>query len=106
MVANVASSTDFRNAPIMDKFEIIKEDTVEEYGSKVVLFRHKKTGAEIMSVSVPDENKCFGITFRTVRVPLRLCSALWHAIWHVGCIRMRVHAHAVRRQVEHGLATF
>lgn len=56
-----------RNAPIMDKFEFVKEDTVEEYGAKVILFRHKKTGAEVMSVSVPDENKVFGITFRTVR---------------------------------------
>ena len=65
MVASAGVSTDFKNAPIMEKFEIIKEETVEEYGSKVVMFRHRKTGAEIMSVSVPDENKCFGITFRT-----------------------------------------
>ena len=49
----------------MDKFEHIKEDVIEEYGAKVILFRHKKTGAEIMSVTVPDENKVFGITFRT-----------------------------------------
>jgi hypothetical protein len=54
-----------KNAKIMDKFEFIKEDTVEEYGAKVILFKHKKTGAEVMSVSVPDENKVFGITFRT-----------------------------------------
>ena len=56
---------DLKGAAIMEKFEHVKEDVVEEYGAKVVLFRHKKTGAEVMSVSVPDENKVFGITFRT-----------------------------------------
>ena len=29
------------------------------------LFTHKKTGGEVLSVSVSDENKVFGITFRT-----------------------------------------
>ena len=56
---------DLKGAAIMEKFEHVKEDVVEEYGAKVILFRHKKTGAEVMSVSVPDENKVFGITFRT-----------------------------------------
>ena len=53
------------NAPIFSKYEVVKEDTIQEYGAKVILFKHKKTGAEVMSVSVPDENKVFGITFRT-----------------------------------------
>jgi len=57
--------SEVKNAPIMDKFEYVREETIEEYGAKVVMFRHKKTGAEIMSVTVPDENKVFGITFRT-----------------------------------------
>ena len=56
---------DVKGAAIMDKFEHVKDDTIEEYGAKVILFRHKKTGAEVMSVTVPDENKVFGITFRT-----------------------------------------
>lgn len=33
--------------------------------NRVRLFTHKKTGGEVMSVSVADENKVFGITFRT-----------------------------------------
>jgi len=49
----------------MEKYELVKEEIVEEYGAKIMMFRHKKTGAEIMSVAAPDENKCFGITFRT-----------------------------------------
>ena len=106
MVANVGVSTDFRNTPIMDKFEIVKEDTVEEYGSKVVLFRHKKTGAEIMSVSVPDENKCFGITFRTVRLPL--CSTPRHAhmarAYGTRIASVCVCMHTCSAQGKHGLA--
>ena len=57
--------SDVKKAKIMDKFDFVKEDTIEEYGAQVILFRHKRTGAEVMSVSVPDENKVFGITFRT-----------------------------------------
>jgi len=56
---------DLMKAPIMEKFELMKEDMIDEYGAKVLMFKHKKTGAEVMSVSVPDENKVFGITFRT-----------------------------------------
>ena len=29
------------------------------------LFEHEKTGAEVMSLSNDDENKTFGVTFRT-----------------------------------------
>jgi hypothetical protein len=64
-VADVGQLAGLKSAPIMDKFEIVQESVIEEYGAKVMMIRHKKTGAEIMSVTVPDENKCFGITFRT-----------------------------------------
>lgn len=46
-------------------FEVISEQFVNEYNSTAILYRHKKTGAEIMSVSNSDENKVFGIVFRT-----------------------------------------
>ncbi|XP_042445670.1 presequence protease 1, chloroplastic/mitochondrial-like [Zingiber officinale] len=46
-------------------FEIISEQTIDECKSTAVLYRHRKTGAEIMSVSNDDENKVFGIVFRT-----------------------------------------
>ena len=32
---------------------------------RAVLYKHKKSGAELLSVVAPDENKVFGITFRT-----------------------------------------
>lgn len=46
-------------------FEKLEEQFLEEYKSTAILYRHKKTGAEVMSVSNEDENKVFGIVFRT-----------------------------------------
>ncbi|GKV22491.1 hypothetical protein SLEP1_g32359 [Rubroshorea leprosula] len=46
-------------------FEKVSEQFIGECKSKAVLFKHKKTGAEVMSVSNEDENKVFGIVFRT-----------------------------------------
>ncbi|KAH7679588.1 LuxS/MPP-like metallohydrolase protein [Dioscorea alata] len=46
-------------------FEKIAEQTINECKSTAVLYKHKKTGAEVMSVSNDDENKVFGIVFRT-----------------------------------------
>ncbi|XP_010066034.3 LOW QUALITY PROTEIN: presequence protease 2, chloroplastic/mitochondrial [Eucalyptus grandis] len=46
-------------------FEKVSEEFIKECKSRATLFRHKKTGAEVMSVSNDDENKVFGIVFRT-----------------------------------------
>ena len=46
-------------------FDLVREEYVAEYGSKVAIFKHRKTGAECMSVSNSDENKTFGVVFRT-----------------------------------------
>ncbi|KAK2665115.1 hypothetical protein Ddye_003689 [Dipteronia dyeriana] len=46
-------------------FEKVSEQFIGECKSKAVLFKHKKTGAEVMSVSNDDENKVFGIVLRT-----------------------------------------
>ncbi|KAL3515262.1 hypothetical protein ACH5RR_022164 [Cinchona calisaya] len=46
-------------------FDKVSEQFIEECKSRAVLYKHRKTGAEIMSVSNDDENKCFGIVFRT-----------------------------------------
>ncbi|KAJ6403531.1 hypothetical protein OIU84_015443 [Salix udensis] len=46
-------------------FEKVSGEFIGECKSKAVLFKHKKTGAEVMSVSNDDENKVFGIVFRT-----------------------------------------
>jgi len=46
-------------------FDLIATREIPEYKSKVDFFRHEKTGAELLSIQNDDENKFFGITFRT-----------------------------------------
>jgi Zn-dependent M16 (insulinase) family peptidase len=46
-------------------FELIHEEHIEELNTQARLYRHSKTGAELLSLSNEDENKTFGITFRT-----------------------------------------
>ena len=43
----------------------LEKSFIEEYGITAVLFKHKKSGAEVMSVTADDNNKVFGVTFRT-----------------------------------------
>jgi Zn-dependent M16 (insulinase) family peptidase len=73
-VGAIASPADNATSPSMASmtapknlhgFELVKEEFVPEYNAKGFLFRHKKTGAELMSLSSDDENKSFGVTFRT-----------------------------------------
>lgn len=59
------SSPDVYDAPEKFGFEKVSEEFIEECKSKAVLYKHKKTGAEVMSVSNDDENKVFGVVFRT-----------------------------------------
>jgi len=46
-------------------FDLIKEETIPELNAHAALYRHRKTGAELLSMQTDDENKTFGITFRT-----------------------------------------
>lgn len=46
-------------------FTLLREQHIPEINSLARLYRHNKTGAEVLSVINDDENKCFGITFRT-----------------------------------------
>jgi len=65
------SSTATADAPTIappaehPSYEIINTDMVDEYGCQCTMYRHKKTGAELLSVQNDDDNKVFGITFRT-----------------------------------------
>lgn len=47
-------------------FELVKDTFIPELNSKARLYRHVQTGAELLSMENDDENKCFGITFRTL----------------------------------------
>ncbi|PKN88342.1 MAG: peptidase M16 [Chloroflexi bacterium HGW-Chloroflexi-8] len=46
-------------------FEISKKEFIKEINGQATHYRHIKTGAEILSIENDDENKVFGITFRT-----------------------------------------
>eukprot|EP00878_Enallax_costatus_P000486 GHUV01000578.1.p1 GENE.GHUV01000578.1~~GHUV01000578.1.p1 ORF type:complete len:1096 (+),score=414.34 GHUV01000578.1:291-3290(+) len=46
-------------------FELKQHKFVREYDSHVLLYKHTKTGAELISVVNSDENKTFGAVFRT-----------------------------------------
>lgn len=46
-------------------FRLIKEEFIEELKTTARLFVHVKTGAQLLSLSNEDENKVFGISFRT-----------------------------------------
>ncbi|MCY3763486.1 MAG: hypothetical protein OXH50_19755, partial [Gemmatimonadetes bacterium] len=45
-------------------FELIDERDIPEIDTRGRLYRHR-TGAELLSLSNEDENKVFGISFRT-----------------------------------------
>lgn len=46
-------------------FELLREETVTEINARAYLYRHTKTGAELLSVVNDDENKSFCIAFAT-----------------------------------------
>src|SRR3990172_8571632 len=49
----------------MHGFKLLKEAHIPELNTTGRLFRHIKTGAQLLSLENEDENKVFGITFRT-----------------------------------------
>ncbi len=46
-------------------FTLIKEEIVPEVDGTARFYRHDKTGAQFLSISNNDINKCFGVNFRT-----------------------------------------
>ena len=46
-------------------FDLVRDETIPEIASEVRLYRHKKTGAEVLSFVNDDENKVFGVSFGT-----------------------------------------
>ena len=46
-------------------FELSQDQTIPELNTRARLYRHVKSGAELLSLENDDENKVFGITLRT-----------------------------------------
>ncbi|MCF7816940.1 MAG: insulinase family protein [Kiritimatiellales bacterium] len=49
----------------MKNFELVRSEEITELNTRAKIYRHIPTGAEILSMENDDENKCFGIAFRT-----------------------------------------
>lgn len=60
-------------------FEKIRTVQIRELRTEAHFYRHQKTGAELLSLVNDDENKVFGITFRT---PPRDSSGVAHILEH------------------------
>ena len=60
-------------------FELVRHEFVAEYGSYAALYRHKGTGAELMSLATEDENKTFGVVLRT---PVEDSTGVPHILEH------------------------
>jgi len=64
---------------IVNGFELTGERALPEANSTALLYRHVKTGAELLSLINDDENKVFGVSFRT---PPRDSTGLPHILEH------------------------
>lgn len=40
-----------------DAYDVVEEDFVAEYGATTTLYKHRKSGAEVLSVQIDDDNK-------------------------------------------------
>ena len=60
-------------------FELIREETPQELAGTARLWRHAATGAQVLSICNQDENKCFGVSFRT---PPEDSSGVAHILEH------------------------
>lgn len=61
-------------------FELLREEQIAELNTLARLYRHVETGAQLLSLINKDENKAFGITFRT---PPDDSTGLPHILEHV-----------------------
>ncbi|RPI78018.1 MAG: peptidase M16 [Desulfobacteraceae bacterium] len=51
--------------PIHPAYELLQQREIPELKTQAYLYRHQKTGAELLSLVNEDENKVFGVNFRT-----------------------------------------
>ena len=55
----------FKQENNVKNFELLRTEEIKELNTEAKIYRHVPTGAEILSMANDDENKCFGISFRT-----------------------------------------
>ena len=49
----------------MHGFSVLRDETLDEYAARAILYRHERTGAQLLSLVLDDANKVFGAAFRT-----------------------------------------
>ena len=62
-----------------DNYTLLKEEHLNEVNGVAKLWEHKKTKAQILSICNDDENKSFGVTFRT---PPKNSTGVAHILEH------------------------
>ncbi len=67
------------NSTKLHGFTLIKEENIKEINGIAKLFKHDKTGAELLSITNDDTNKCFGVNFRT---PPKNSTGVAHILEH------------------------
>ncbi|HRE46854.1 MAG TPA: insulinase family protein, partial [Aggregatilineales bacterium] len=60
-------------------FEFLREQVIPELNTTAKLYRHRKTGAQVLSMEKDDENKVFGVAFYT---PVEDSTGITHIIEH------------------------
>jgi hypothetical protein len=63
--SSTSALSDLKKMASHPNYEQLDTFTINEYGLHGALYKHKQSGAEVISVVAPDDNKVFGITFRT-----------------------------------------
>lgn len=65
----------------MDKYRVVEKEFIDELKSEAILFEHEKTKARVLKIENDDENKAFGIGFRTVQNDdTGVCHILEHSV--------------------------
>ncbi len=62
-----------------EHFELLNDVFIHEFNTRARLWRHRRTGVELLSLENDDENKVFGITFRT---PPKNSTGIAHILEH------------------------
>jgi presequence protease len=56
---------EFKVGEVYNGFKLLEEKDVKEINSRARIFEHEKTGAKLLNIANDDDNKVFGIGFRT-----------------------------------------
>lgn len=55
-----------RSGEVRGGFELVRTEPVRDIGAQLHLFRHVKTGAELVWTDRKDRNKTFAVAFKTL----------------------------------------